>query len=163
MDQSIPIVFLTAKTMKDDIIKGFQAGADDYIPKPFAPEELLCRIQAILKRSQKPERQKQEIKEFFIGKYHFNYPLRILTYGNDESKDKLSPKESELLKMFCMYMNDILPRSIALKEIWGDDNYFNGRSMDVYIAKLRKYLKEETNIQIINVHGKGFKLLEEKT
>jgi DNA-binding response OmpR family regulator len=158
MDQSIPIVFLTAKTMKDDIIKGFQAGADDYIPKPFAPEELLCRIQAILKRSQKPERQKQEVKEFFIGKYHFNYPLRILTYGDDESKDKLSPKESELLRMFCMYMNDILPRSIALKEIWGDDNYFTARSMDVFVTKLRKYLKQDDNIEIINIHGNGFQL-----
>ena len=158
MDQAVPIVFLTAKTMKDDIIKGFQAGADDYIPKPFAPEELLYRIQAILKRSQKPERKKQEAKEFIIGKYHFNYPLRILTFGDNESKDKLSPKESELLRMFCLYMNDILPRSIALKEIWGEDNYFTARSMDVFVTKLRKYLKGDDKLEIINIHGNGFQL-----
>lgn len=158
IDQVVPIIFLTAKTMKEDIIKGFQAGADDYIPKPFAPEELLYRIQAILKRSQKPERQKQETKEFNIGNYHFNYPLRILTYGDNESQDKLSPKESELLRMFCLYVNDILPRSIALKEIWGEDNYFTARSMDVFVTKLRKYLKKDEKIEIINIHGNGFQL-----
>ncbi len=158
IDQFVPIVFLTAKTMKDDVIRGFQAGADDYIPKPFAPEELLYRIQAILKRSQKPERQRQEVKEFNIGKYHFNYPLRILTYGDNESKDKLSPKESELLRLFCMYMNDILPRSVALKEIWGEDNYFTARSMDVFVTKLRKYLKKDDAIEIVNIHGNGFQL-----
>lgn len=158
LDQHTPIVFLTAKTMKDDVIRGFQAGADDYIPKPFAPEELLYRIQAILKRSQKPERQKQETKEFNIGKYHFNYPLRILTFKEDNSQDKLSPKESELLRLFCVYMNDILPRSIALKEIWGEDNYFTARSMDVFVTKLRKYLKKDDGIEIINIHGNGFQL-----
>ncbi len=156
-DQNIPIIFLTAKTMKEDIIKGFQAGADDYIPKPFAPEELLYRIKAVLKRSQKLERQKQEIKEFDLGKYHFNYPLRILTF-NGEEKDKLSPKESELLRMFCLYMNDILPRSVALKEIWGEDNYFTARSMDVFVTKLRKYLKKDDKIEIVNIHGNGFQL-----
>jgi DNA-binding response OmpR family regulator len=158
IDQAVPIIFLTAKTMKDDIIKGFQAGADDYIPKPFAPEELLYRITAILKRSQKPERKKQEAKEFNIGKYHFNYPLRILTFDGQDNKDKLSPKESELLRMFCLYMNDILPRSIALKEIWGEDNYFTARSMDVFVTKLRKYLKRDDKIEIINIHGNGFQL-----
>lgn len=156
-DQNVPIIFLTAKTMKEDIIKGFQAGADDYIPKPFAPEELLYRIKAVLKRSQKPERQNQEVKEFNIGKYHFNYPLRILTF-NETDKDKLSPKESELLRMFCLYMNDILPRSIALKEIWGEDNYFTARSMDVFVTKLRKYLKKDDTIEIVNIHGNGFQL-----
>lgn len=158
LDQAIPIVFLTAKTMKEDIIKGFQAGADDYIPKPFAPEELLYRIQAILKRSQKVERKKQETKEFLIGDYHFNYPLRILSYKNSDQKDKLSPKESELLRLFCLYVNDILPRSIALKEIWGEDNYFTARSMDVFVTKLRKYLKQDEKIEIINIHGNGFQL-----
>ncbi|MFK7798382.1 MAG: response regulator transcription factor [Aureispira sp.] len=158
VDQFVPIIFLTAKTMKDDVIRGFQAGADDYIPKPFAPEELLYRIHAILKRSQKPERQRQETKEFNIGKYHFNYPLRILTYGENESKDKLSPKESELLRLFCLYLNDILPRSIALKEIWGEDNYFTARSMDVFVTKLRKYLKKDESIEIVNIHGNGFQL-----
>ena len=156
-DQNVPIVFLTAKTMKEDVIKGFQAGADDYIPKPFAPEEFLYRVKAILKRSQKPEQKKQEVKEFNIGQYHFNYPLRILTF-NDSDKDKLSPKESELLRMFCLYMNDILPRSIALKEIWGEDNYFTARSMDVFVTKLRKYLKKDDRIEIVNIHGNGFQL-----
>jgi len=156
-DQNVPVVFLTAKTMKEDVIKGFKAGADDYISKPFAPEELLYRIKAILKRSQSPERQKKEIKEFDIGRYHFNYPLRILTFDND-TQDKLSPKESELLRMFCLYMNDILPRSVALKEIWGEDNYFTARSMDVFVTKLRKYLKKDDKIEIVNIHGNGFQL-----
>lgn len=161
LDQNVPIIFLTAKTMKEDVIKGFKLGADDYISKPFTSEELLYRIQAVLKRSAKPERQKQEAKEFTIGKYHFNYPLRILTYNSgasDEGKDKLSPKEAELLRMFCMYVNDILPRSIALKEIWDEDNYFTARSMDVFVTKLRKYLKKDENIEIVNIHGNGFQL-----
>lgn len=160
LDQVVPIIFLTAKTMKEDIIKGFKLGADDYISKPFTSEELLYRIQAVLKRSMKPERQKQEAKEFNIGKFHFNYPLRILTFtdGNLEEKEKLSPKEAELLRMFCLYVNDILPRSIALKEIWGEDNYFTARSMDVFVTKLRKYLKKDDNIEIVNIHGNGFQL-----
>lgn len=157
-DQNIPIIFLTAKTLKEDIIKGFQAGADDYIPKPFAPEELLYRIQAILKRSQKPERKMQDIKEFNIGRFHFNYPLRLLTFNKEKESEKLSPKESELLRMFSLYMNDILPRSIALKEIWGEDNYFTARSMDVFVTKLRKYLSRDKNIEIVNIHGNGFQL-----
>ena len=157
-DQNIPIIFLTAKTLKEDIIKGFQAGADDYIPKPFAPEELLYRIQAILKRSQKPERKMQDIKEFIIGRFHFNYPLRLLTFNKEKESEKLSPKESELLRMFSLYMNDILPRSIALKEIWGEDNYFTARSMDVFVTKLRKYLSRDKNIEIVNIHGNGFQL-----
>ena len=157
-DQNIPIIFLTAKTLKEDIIKGFHAGADDYIPKPFAPEELLYRIQAILKRSQKPERKMQDIKEFVIGRFHFNYPLRLLTFNKEKESEKLSPKESELLRMFSLYMNDILPRSIALKEIWGEDNYFTARSMDVFVTKLRKYLSRDKNIEIVNIHGNGFQL-----
>lgn len=156
-DQNVPIIFLTAKTMKDDILKGFQAGADDYISKPFVPKELLYRIQAVLKRSQKPEHKNNEVKEFNIGKYHFNFPLRILTFDGTD-KDKLSPKESELLRMFCLYVNDILPRSVALKEIWGEDNYFTARSMDVFVTKLRKYLKKDDNIEIVNIHGNGFQL-----
>ncbi|MCH2045112.1 MAG: response regulator transcription factor [Saprospiraceae bacterium] len=158
MDQNIPIIFLTARTMKEDIIKGFKIGADDYISKPFTSEELLYRIQAVLKRSSKTENKKQEAKEFNVGDYHFNYPLRILTYGEKEHQDKLSPKEAELLKMFCMYKNDILPRSVALKEIWGEDNYFTARSMDVFVTKLRKYLKRDENIEIVNIHGNGFQL-----
>lgn len=157
-----PIIFLTAKTMKEDVLKGFKIGADDYISKPFVSEELLYRIQAILKRNKAAANPKDEIKEFVIGKYHFNFPLRILTFTGDdgvESKDKLSPKEAQLLKMFCVYMNDILPRSEALTKIWGEDNYFTARSMDVFVTKLRKYLKGDTNIEIVNIHGNGFQLL----
>lgn len=158
VDQEIPIVFLTAKTMKEDVLEGFKAGADDYISKPFTSEELLYRIQAILKRSLKPERKKQEVKEFTISDFHFNYPLRILTNTVTEEQDKLSPKESELLRLFCLYVNDILPRSVALKEIWGEDNYFTARSMDVFVTKLRKYLKNDSKIEIVNIHGNGFQL-----
>jgi DNA-binding response OmpR family regulator len=161
-DTEMPIIFLTAKTMKDDVLKGFKIGADDYITKPFNSEELLYRIQAILKRSQAKADPREEIKEFSIGKYHFNYPLRILTYdlgGPDEEKSKLSPKEAQLLRMFAMYVNDILPRSEALTKIWGEDNYFTARSMDVFVTKLRKYLKKDENIEIVNIHGNGFQLL----
>lgn len=161
-DTDMPIIFLTAKTMKDDVLKGFKIGADDYITKPFNSEELLYRIQAILKRSMAKADPREEIKEFSIGKYHFNYPLRILTYdlgGSDEEKSKLSPKEAQLLRMFAMYVNDILPRSEALTKIWGEDNYFTARSMDVFVTKLRKYLKKDENIEIVNIHGNGFQLL----
>ncbi|MCB0558433.1 MAG: response regulator transcription factor [Lewinellaceae bacterium] len=161
-DQDMPIIFLTAKTMKNDVLEGFKIGADDYITKPFNSEELLYRIQAILKRSQAKADPREEIKEFTIGKYHFNYPLRILTYNldeEDEEKNKLSPKEAQLLRMFAIYMNDILPRSEALSKIWGEDNYFTARSMDVFVTKLRKYLKNDENIEIVNIHGNGFQLL----
>lgn len=158
----IPIIFLTAKTMKDDVLQGFKIGADDYISKPFNSEELLLRIQAILKRSQQKADPREEVKEFNIGKFHFNFPLRVLTYdpdGPEEEKEKLSPKEAQLLRMFAMYMNDILPRSEALTKIWGEDNYFTARSMDVFVTKLRKYLKRDENIEIVNIHGNGFQLL----
>lgn len=159
LDAHTPIIFLTARHSKEDVIKGFRAGADDYIAKPFATEELLYRIQAILKRSSKPETKKQTGDEFEIGRYHFNYPLRTLMLGNDESSaEKLSPKEAELLRLFCLYKNDILPRSIALKEIWGEDNYFTARSMDVFVTKLRKYLKGDETLEIVNIHGNGFQL-----
>lgn len=161
-DKEMPIIFLTAKTLKDDVLEGFKIGADDYITKPFNSEELLFRIQAILKRSTAKADPREEIKEFNIGKYHFNFPLRILTFSPDtdeEEKDKLSPKEAQLLRMFAMYMNDILPRSEALTKIWGEDNYFTARSMDVFVTKLRKYLKRDENIEIVNIHGNGFQLL----
>ncbi|MEL6863699.1 MAG: response regulator transcription factor [Bacteroidota bacterium] len=162
-DKKMPIIFLTAKTMKEDVLKGFKIGADDYISKPFNSEELLYRIQAILKRSQNTADPREEIKEFSIGRYHFNFPLRILSLVDDSDqvvdKEKLSPKEAQLLRMFCMYMNDILPRSEALTKIWGEDNYFTARSMDVFVTKLRKYLKQDANIEIVNIHGNGFQLL----
>ncbi|MEM9991471.1 MAG: response regulator transcription factor [Bacteroidota bacterium] len=161
-DEETPIVFLTAKNMKEDVLKGFKVGGDDYISKPFDSEELLYRIQAILKRSQVQADPREEIREFNIGRFHFNYPLRILTFdkdGAEESKDKLSPKEAQLLRMFALHKNDILARSEALTKIWGEDNYFTARSMDVFVTKLRKYLKRDTDIEIVNIHGNGFQLL----
>jgi two-component system OmpR family response regulator len=161
-DTSMPIIFLTARGIKEDILKGFKIGADDYITKPFNSEELLLRIQAILKRSQQQPDPREDVKEFNIGRYHFNFPLRILTFdggGSEEVKEKLSPKEAQLLRMFAMYLNDILPRSEALNKIWGEDTYFTARSMDVFVTKLRKYLKYDENIEIVNIHGNGFQLL----
>jgi DNA-binding response OmpR family regulator len=157
-DKETPIVFLTAKSMKDDIINGFRIGADDYITKPFNSEELLYRIQAILKRSQPTDGKDENQKEFTIGKYHFDYPTRLLS-ADDEETEKLSPKEAQLLRLFCLYKNEVLPRSIALTQIWGEDNYFTARSMDVFVTKLRKYLKADENIEIVNIHGNGFQLL----
>lgn len=158
----MPIIFLTAKTLKEDVLEGFKIGGDDYITKPFNSEELLYRVKAILKRTQKEADPKEDIKEFEIGKYHFNYPLRELTHEKSNGKkhlEKLSPKEAHLLRMFCMHKNDVLPRSVALKKIWGEDNYFTARSMDVFVTKLRKYLSDDPDIEIVNIHGNGFRLL----
>ena len=155
----IPIIFLTAKNMKEDIIAGFKAGADDYMTKPFNSEELLLRIQAILKRSQGKADPREDIREFDIGKFHFNFPLRILKFKPKGTEERLSPKEAQLLRMFAMYKNDVLPRSEALTKIWGKDDYFTARSMDVFVTKLRKYLKPDENIEIVNIHGNGFQLL----
>ncbi|GEP95663.1 response regulator transcription factor [Chitinophaga cymbidii] len=157
VDPDIPLFFLSAKTMKEDIIQGYKLGADDYISKPFDSELLLLKIKAILKRNQELNNKEEEQFEFKIGQYHFNSRLRTLTKGGDSST--LSPKENELLHMLCEHKNDLLPREVALKKIWGSDTYFNGRSMDVYIAKLRKYLKEDPNIEIVNIHGNGFRLV----
>ena len=142
--------------MKDDIIQGYKLGADDYITKPFDSEVLLHKIKAILKRNEESVRESENI-EFDLGKYHFNPKLRELIA--DGSTVTLSPKESELLKMLAEYKNDLLTREKALKKIWGSDTYFNGRSMDVYIAKLRKYLREDPEIEIVNIHGNGFRLV----
>jgi two-component system, OmpR family, response regulator len=156
INPDVPLFFLSAKTMKDDIIQGYKLGADDYITKPFDSEVLLLKIKAILKRNE--EMHKEEVNaEFDLGKYHFNPRLRELTF--DSKVQVLSPKENELLKMLSEYKNDLLSREIALKKIWGSDTYFNGRSMDVYIAKLRKYLKEDSDIEIVNIHGNGFRLV----
>lgn len=157
VDPDIPLFFLSAKTMKEDIIQGYKLGADDYISKPFDSELLLLKIKAILKRNQELNNKEEEQFEFNIGQYHFNSRLRTLTKGADAHT--LSPKENELLHMLCEHKNDLLPREVALKKIWGSDTYFNGRSMDVYIAKLRKYLKEDSNIEIVNIHGNGFRLV----
>ena len=158
INPDVPLFFLSAKTMKDDIIQGYKLGADDYITKPFDSEVLLMKIKAILKRNEELHREEVNA-EFDLGRYHFNPRLRELSI--DGKMNTLSPKENELLKMMCEYKNDLLPREIALKKIWGSDTYFNGRSMDVYIAKLRKYLKEDSTIEIVNIHGNGFRLVAE--
>ena len=157
VDPDIPLFFLSAKTMKEDIIQGYKLGADDYISKPFDSELLLLKIKAILKRNQELNNKEEEIHEFVIGSYAFNSRLRTLAHNGETHT--LSPKENELLHMLCEHKNDLLPRELALKKIWGSDTYFNGRSMDVYIAKLRKYLKDDTNIEIVNIHGNGFRLV----
>jgi two-component system, OmpR family, response regulator len=156
VNPDVPLFFLSAKTMKEDIIQGYKLGADDYITKPFDSEVLLLKIKAILKRNEELNKESANI-EFDLGHYHFNPKLRELSVNG--KTQTLSPKENELLKMLAEYKNDLLPREIALKKIWGSDTYFNGRSMDVYIAKLRKYLKEDTNIEIVNIHGNGFRLV----
>ncbi|MDP2088113.1 MAG: response regulator transcription factor [Flavobacteriaceae bacterium] len=161
-NQEIPIIFLTAKAMKEDVLRGYQAGADDYLTKPFDSEVLLYKIKAILQRKE-VEKSAIDIDaeqfEFIIGKFHFNSKLRFLNIEN-QSSIKLSPKESKLLKLLILYKNDLMPRELALSKIWRDDNYFTSRSMDVYIAKLRKYLREDPNVEILNIHGEGFRLIE---
>ena len=153
--QNIPIIFLTAKTLKEDILEGFKIGADDYITKPFSMEELTFRIEAILRRVRGKRNKESNI--YKIGRFTFDTQKQILAI--DGKQTKLTTKESELLGLLCAHANEILQRDFALKTIWIDDNYFNARSMDVYITKLRKHLKEDDSIEIINIHGKGYKLI----
>lgn len=159
MNKVVPIIFLTAKSMQSDKIEGFKIGADDYITKPFSTEELFLRIGVILKRTQQSQTDNSfvEINEFQIGNYLFDYKSRLLIINKNEKR--LTSKESELLKLLCENKNRLLERTTALKQIWNEDTYFTSRSMDVYIAKLRNYLKEDQSIQISNVHGLGFKLI----
>lgn len=157
IDAKIPILFLTAKSMKEDKLEGFAIGADDYLTKPFSMEELVARIEAILKRTNTDDSPLDDT--FTIGRFTFDPQKRIINIDGEENK--LTTKESQLLKLLAKNKNQILDRQAALRAIWGDDNYFNGRSMDVYIAKLRKILKEDENIEIMNIHGKGFKLLDQ--
>jgi len=156
-NEKVPIIFLTAKSMKEDVIEGFKSGADDYLTKPFSMEELLLRIEAILRRSKGDTKEKQTV--FQLGDTVFDANKQTLTRNGEENR--LTTKESELLRLLCENKGDILERNYALKAIWEDDNYFNARSMDVYITKLRKHLKDEPGVQILNIHGKGFKLLTE--
>ncbi|MCB0481543.1 MAG: response regulator transcription factor [Flavobacteriales bacterium] len=156
INPEVPIVFLTAKAMKEDKIEGFKLGADDYLTKPFSMEELLLRLQAILRRTKK-ERDVQKQEQFEIGDFTFDSKLQELTLNG--SIQKLTSKENDLLRLLSLHLNDVLDRSYALNRIWGDDSYFNSRSMDVYITKLRKYLRGDEKLEIVNVHGKGFKLL----
>ena len=155
INKNMPIIFLTARNMKEDILKGYQLGADDYITKPFDTELLLYKIKAILQRSVVVEEEEQE--HFEISNIIFDSVLRQLRVNDKEYK--LSPKENELLKMLCLHRSDFMPRDLALRKIWKKENYFTARSMDVYIAKLRKILKDDDGLEIINVHGEGFRLL----
>ncbi|MFY7671503.1 response regulator transcription factor [Tenacibaculum sp. MEBiC06402] len=158
-NKEVPIIFLTAKTLKEDVLKGYQVGADDYLNKPFDSEVLLHKIKAILQRKETEKSKDDDQFEFTIGKFAFNSKLRHLSFNGDEPQ-KLSPKESKLLRMLAIHKNDLMPRELALTKIWRDDNYFTSRSMDVYIAKLRKYLKLDESVEILNIHGEGFRLID---
>jgi len=160
VNESIPLIFLTAKNLKDDVLKGYKIGADDYLTKPFDSEILLAKIKSILNRKPSIDNEQEDIFEFDFGEFSFNSKLRILTHKEGNSF-KLSPKENQLLKMLVLNFDDLLPRDIALNKIWRDANYFTSRSMDVYIAKLRKYLEKDSSLKIINVHGEGFRLMKD--
>ncbi|MDO9137448.1 MAG: response regulator transcription factor [Lutibacter sp.] len=158
-NSEVPIIFLTARTMKEDVLKGYQSGGDDYLNKPFDSEVLLYKIKAILQRKETEQTIEEDVFEYKIGKFEFNSKLRHLSFDGGEIQ-KLSPKESKLLKLLATHKNDLMPRELALTKIWRDDNYFTSRSMDVYIAKLRKYLKPDPHVEILNIHGEGFRLVE---
>ena len=155
---SVPIIFLTAKSMKEDVLQGYKVGADDFLNKPFDSEVLLAKIKTLLKRKISQTTVSQKQTDFQIGDFHLNAKLRFLTYKK-EDPIKLSPKENDLLKLLALHLNDLMPRELALTQIWRDDNYFTSRSMDVYIAKLRKYLKQDPKVEILNIHGEGFRLV----
>lgn len=160
MDVVIPVIFLTAKSLKEDRIEGFKLGCDDYVTKPFSMEELLLRINAVLRRSSSAESSCLQSK-FSFGSYLFDYEKQQLVCRTGTIE--LTTKEADLFKLLCMHMNNILEREVALKTIWGSDNYFNARSMDVFISKIRKYFKDDPTVSIINVHGKGYKFIVENT
>ncbi|MCB0774212.1 MAG: response regulator transcription factor [Flavobacteriales bacterium] len=156
-DNETPIIFLTAKNMRQDTIEGFESGADDYLTKPFSMEELLLRINAVLRRTRNEEPEEGRETTFTLGTFTFDARKQILQ-GPTGTRN-LTTKETQLLQLLSEHANKVLERSMALQAVWGDDNYFNGRSMDVYIAKLRKYLAEDPGVAIVNVHGKGFRLV----
>ena len=160
INETIPLIFLTAKNLKDEVLKGYKIGADDYLTKPFDSEILLAKIKSILNRKPPVNTDQDDIFEFDFGEFSFNSKLRILNHKDGKSF-KLSPKENQLLKMLVLNFDDLLPRDIALNKIWRDANYFTSRSMDVYIAKLRKYLETDISLKIINVHGEGFRLTKD--
>jgi DNA-binding response OmpR family regulator len=158
INAEVPIIFATAKSMLEDKVEGFSLGGDDYITKPFNIEELVLRINALLKRAKAGDvREKEEQKVFKIGSYTFDYNLQTLT--REGKQQRITSKEAELLRLLCLNMNNILKREEALLRIWNDDSYFNGRSMDVFLTKLRKFLKEDPRVEILNIHGKGYKLI----
>ncbi len=155
INSEMPIIFLTAKNLKEDILNGFKIGADDYISKPFSMEELLFRIEAIIRRVK--GKKAKEVTEYQIGKYIFDTQKQMLTLGDQQTR--LTTKECELLTLLCSHKNQILERNYTLMTIWEENTYFNARSMDVYITKLRKHLKDDESVQIMNIHGKGYKLV----
>ena len=155
INADVPIIFLTARNLKDDILEGFKLGADDYLTKPFSMDELVYRMEAILRRVR--AKSQRVVAQYQLGNFTFDTRRQTLSIGDKQTK--LTTKESELLTMLCTHVNDVLERELALKTIWIDDNYFNARSMDVYITKLRKHLKDDPNIEINNVHGKGYRLI----
>ena len=155
-NQQVPLIFLTAKAMKEDKIAGFRIGCDDYLTKPFSIEELLLRIEAVLRRSS-PALSAADAVQFDLGSYRFDYQRQVLRRGSADVK--LTPTESELLRLLCINLNRTLDRNKALREIWGNESYFSGRSMDVFISKLRKYLKDDPGVEIVSIHGKGYKLV----
>ncbi|HJZ39786.1 MAG TPA: response regulator transcription factor [Bacteroidales bacterium] len=155
-DCEVPLMFMTAKSMKEDKLKGFRLGADDYLTKPFSTEELKLRINAILRRTRYKNNAPVKTTPYTIGQYTFDYGNHLLT--SSESEKRLTKREAELLNLLCINMNNTLRREIALKTIWGEDDYFMGRSMDVYITKLRKLLGNDPRIAITNIHNTGFKL-----
>lgn len=156
-DQQTPLIFLTAKSLKEDRIEGFKIGCDDYITKPFSVEELMLRIQAVLRRTAVAQPSDIAATTFEIGAFRFDSNRHTLRHG--DSEQKLTPKESDLLRLLCLNMNQTLTREEALREIWGDENYFAGRSMDVFISRLRKYLRADSRVEIMGIHGKGFRLI----
>lgn len=158
VDKNIPIIFLTAKNMREDVLEGYKIGADDYVTKPFDSEVLMYKINAIVQRNGISD-DRFDQNDFAIGNFKLNAKLRQLSVNGIEQK--LSPKENELLRMLCVFKNDLMPREVALNRIWNEDNYFTSRSMDVYIAKLRKYLKNDPSVEIVNIHGEGFRLVAE--
>ena len=161
IDKDVPLFFLTAKTLKEDVLKGYKIGADDYLTKPFDSDILLLKIKSIFKRKQLINSREIVKHEFEFAKFKFNSKLRTLQFES-EPIIKLSPKENQLLRMLLNYLNDLMPRELALVKIWNDDNYFTSRSMDVYIAKIRKYLTKDPSVEIQNIHGEGFRLIINK-
>lgn len=157
--RDVPIIFLTAKSLDEDTIQGFRAGADDYVTKPFSMETLWLRIQAVLRRYQRAGETLTDPTTYSIGSLTFDYPHQLLQRAGEAEPQKLTSKETELLKLLAQNLNQPVSRSFALKMVWGDDSYFNARSMDVYITKLRKYLRADPAVQLVNVHGEGFKLI----
>ena len=160
-DKKTPIIFLSAKNMKEDVIKGFKAGGDDYITKPFNTDEFKLRVLAMLKRTKVEEAPVEMKANYVFGKYKFDHKNLTLQFQNKEAMN-LTAKEADILQIFAHHLGEVVSREDILKRVWGDDDYFIGRSMDVFISRIRKYLKDDERLQIINIHGVGFKLVLEK-